>query len=429
MASANLFQQYLGPVRSVADYAAEMDQADARRQQNAIQALALRRATEQDARAQNAQNALTRIASSWTADTTPDQRIASLRNSGIHELMQQADTLETADLKRQETKAKVSKDQADAGKTQGATMDDALKRYRSALDFIDTPQGAARWFQAQYADPVLGQHMQSLGPLEAVVSSIPQDPQGFANWRKQTALGMTKFQEMQQQREIADQSNATSIANNQRTVGAQMARLAEDRRQFNTRQAGEQQAVTYQQDANGNMVALPTRAAPGTVVRGQPVVAGPGMQPMQGKGSEAVQKEKLSINQQRAVIDGALEAVKATPDAFGFVRGTATRIGSTAETLAGRLDSPQETEARSAVYNIVSKVINERAGAAQSAQELTRLRGFLPAEQDTAEQITNKLNGFKKYLDDLERGTTTRAPAPAAPSAPAAGQFKIIGVQ
>jgi hypothetical protein len=152
----------------------------------------------------------------------------------------------------------------------------------------------------------------------------------------------------------------------------------------------------------------------------QPVaVAGP-------KLDSATHKELTSINQQRATIDGALAAVKQTPSAFSFARGTATRAGSSSESIAGRFDSPKESEARSYVFNIVSKVINERAGAAQSAQELQRLRSFLPAEQDNAEQITNKLNGFKTYLADLEKGTTPNRQGGGALPPPPPGAVRRV---
>jgi hypothetical protein len=51
----------------------------------------------------------------------------------------------------------------------------------------------------------------------------------------------------------------------------------------------------------------------------------------------------------------------------------------------------------------VSKVINERAGAAQSVQELSRLRSFLPAEMDDAKQIQDKLTAFETYLQDSRK--------------------------
>jgi hypothetical protein len=127
-------------------------------------------------------------------------------------------------------------------------------------------------------------------------------------------------------------------------------------------------------------------------------------QPLAPKLTSEQNKDITSINQQRAAVNGAIQLVEATPSAFSFGRGLASKLPG-GETLAGRTEKPQETEARSAVFNIVSKVINERAGAAQSAQELTRLNAFLPSELDNAESVKRKLNGFNKYLNEQEKGT------------------------
>jgi hypothetical protein len=110
-------------------------------------------------------------------------------------------------------------------------------------------------------------------------------------------------------------------------------------------------------------------------------------------------------------VDGALEAVDKTPSAFSMGRGMATMAGPIPESVAGRFDNDAERQARSYVFNNVSKVINERAGAAQSAQELARLRSFLPAETDNADQIKSKLKAFKTYLSDMEAGTRGGSPA------------------
>lgn len=134
-----------------------------------------------------------------------------------------------------------------------------------------------------------------------------------------------------------------------------------------------------------------------------------------GKQPESVKKELLSINQQKSVIQGAIDAVDKTPSAFGFGRGVAGKLPF-GETLAGRGESGDETQARAYVFNNVSRVINERAGAAQSAQELARLNAFLPADTDSPTQIKNKLVGFQKYLADLEAGTTGKPVAPSKPS-------------
>ena len=152
--------------------------------------------------------------------------------------------------------------------------------------------------------------------------------------------------------------------------------------------------------ANGPML-VNTRTG-----QAQPIMAGD--QPLAPKLSAEQTKDITAINQQRTAVNDALALVKQTPDAFTFKRGLSTLLPA-GETLAGRTETPEQTQARAAVYNIVSKVINERAGAAQSAQEIKRLNAFLPSEFDNAKQIENKLEGFKKYLDSQETGT--RLPA------------------
>jgi hypothetical protein len=150
----------------------------------------------------------------------------------------------------------------------------------------------------------------------------------------------------------------------------------------------------------------------------QPIMAGG--QPIAPKLSSEQSKDITAVNQQRATIDGAIADVKANKSAFSFKRGLAQNVPY-GESLAGRLETPAETETRAYVFNNVSSVIKERAGAAQSAQELQRLNAFLPATTDNSDQIVSKLNGFKKYLNDYEKGT--RVPTSKAPDAPQANLF------
>jgi hypothetical protein len=130
-----------------------------------------------------------------------------------------------------------------------------------------------------------------------------------------------------------------------------------------------------------------------------------------------------SINQQYKTIDGAIKAVDATPDAFSFKRGSAQDFPG-GETIAGRFDKPEEAQARAYVFNNVSSVIKERAGTAQTPGELQRINSFMPGPKDNAQQIKNKLEGFKTYLKDKEEGTRAnpnipmQSQAPQAPQAP-----------
>jgi len=126
--------------------------------------------------------------------------------------------------------------------------------------------------------------------------------------------------------------------------------------------------------------------------------------PLTPKLSSEQSKDITAINQQRATIEGAIADVNKNKSAFSFGRGIAQNAPY-GESIAGRFEKPEDTQARAYVFNNVSAVIKERAGTAQSAQELSRLNSFLPATTDNADQIIAKLNGFKQYLNDFEKGT------------------------
>lgn len=202
--SASLFQQFLQPPRSAMEYAGDFARADAEREQlaaarqtNALNAMTLQEKRTAQADALENRNALARVAATWGAETKPAERIASLRSTGRPALIAQADALEKSDLEAQEKRSKI-------GEQDGKTLDAALARYRGVLDFIDTREGAARWLQAQYSDPVLGPQMQRLGSIEQALQGIPTDPQQFQQWRQQAAIGMAKFMEQQTQRRGQD---------------------------------------------------------------------------------------------------------------------------------------------------------------------------------------------------------------------------------
>lgn len=187
----------------------------------------------------------------------------------------------------------------------------------------------------------------------------------------------------------------------------EQARIGQENKRLDQEATG----VVYQEDANGNVIALPSRLRKGEVPTARVAVApGAGLQPLQGKPSEAVGKEQMSINQQRAIVKGAIDAVTATPNAFGMVRGM------TPESLGGRMASSEENQARSYLFNVVSGVIKERAGTAQSAAEADTLRRFLPVETDDAQVIKDKMIAFDKYLLAKESGTTKKRGGPTAPT-------------
>lgn len=67
--------------------------------------------------------------------------------------------------------------------------------YRDMVGSLQSPADAIEFMKLQANDPdMMGTPITRM-PLMKVLSSIPQDPIGFETWKKQTALGMTKFVE------------------------------------------------------------------------------------------------------------------------------------------------------------------------------------------------------------------------------------------
>lgn len=228
-----------------------------------------------------------------------------------------------------------------------------------------------------------------------VINKNPLAVGGIGN-----VLGRVAMSDAQIEQNKVAQRNA-EIAQRQADIAA--GRLGVEQKRL----AQDATSVVYQEDRNGNIVALPSRLKAGEVPTGRMAVApGGGFQPMQAKPSEAVGKEQMSINQQRAIVKGALDAVAQTPDAFGYSAGLMP------ESARARMASSDENTNRSYLFNVVSGVIKERAGTAQSASEAQTLARFLPSETDNADIITDKLKGFDKYLTDKEKGTTKKRAGP-----------------
>jgi hypothetical protein len=135
------------------------------------------------------------------------------------------------------------------------------------------------------------------------------------------------------------------------------------------------------------------------------------------------QIELMKIAKSDDAVRTAITAVESQPGAFSVTRGAATRLGPLAESLAARKDTPDQRDARAQVFNVMSSVIKERAGTAQSKAELATLNSFLPNPYDSGQVIKDKLEGFKRYLANQEStvmsvGRYGRQPAPATSGGP-----------
>jgi hypothetical protein len=195
VADPNIFQQYMQPVRSINDYLGDMDKRESnaislisQRRQNDLAGLQFNQTQQALADAAGDKNALQRVAARWTSDTTPDERVAALRNTGRPGLMSQADALEKAAIEQTKGKAVASKDQAEAD-TKG--FDLHQKKATQAITDI------ANLGSAQDALASLNSHL-AAGDIDqqkhqSVLSTLQpalQDPAQFGQWKRQMILGI-----------------------------------------------------------------------------------------------------------------------------------------------------------------------------------------------------------------------------------------------
>lgn len=259
MANANLFQQFLQPVRSMTDYAADLDKAEGmqlalqgQRRQNELSALTADQTRQTMASSAEDRNALQSLAATWGADTTIDQRVASLRNSGRPALMQQADALEKQGLEKQKTGAEVSAKNVE-------TIGAAMKNSRLGLEGISTPEQYLAWHEANHRDPVLGPYLESRGitadQARARITKALSQPGGFAKMLNESKLGAEKaYDNLLKEAQQAEAVRHNKVVES--TASGQLA-LSRDRLSFDKQQQkGPGNATEGERNAAGYLMRM-----------------------------------------------------------------------------------------------------------------------------------------------------------------------------
>lgn len=90
----------------------------------------------------------------------------------------------------------IGKAQTDESKRRNDLVVSKTNLYRDALIDVNDQRSAIKWLQTQQNDPdMLGSPVTKISIMDAA-RSIPADPQGFAQWKQQAALGLGKFIEL-----------------------------------------------------------------------------------------------------------------------------------------------------------------------------------------------------------------------------------------
>lgn len=395
--------QFEDPINMMGRYA-QLQQAQSANQLNALKMDEYQRGVQQ-------QNAL-RSALTGVDINTPEGRLSrdqAYVNQGMLDKLQE--------VKKSEAEVENLLSKSAEARTDNITKRIALSKIR--LEGVKTPQDYLAWHEQNHTDPVLNDYYKSIGVNKdealARIQAASKDPVAFQQMLLDSKVGVTNSMK---NHILSQDTGATTRLISAPEYGPGAATvvpgstvtktLSPEAAAANARAAAAQSLLerkfayekanpgyTVQEAGDGSLIAV-NKNNPKDV---QPVSMG-GV-PVQ-KMPEAAKKEIMSINQQRSTINGALNALQEAPDAFSYKRGA---MGKVSESLAGRTETPAQTQARAYVFNNVSSVIKERAGAAQSAQELQRINSFLPSDTDNATQIQNKLTGFLNYLNDLEAGT------------------------
>lgn len=170
-----------------------------------------------------------------------------------------------------------------------------------------------------------------------------------------------------------------------------------------------------------------------TTIGGAPKPPAPGM-PLDGKPTEKQRNAVLEANASIAGIDKALATLKANPGAYGGAANVAAGVtekvtGELGQSMLERRFTPGQLSARNLVTNIVSAVINKRAGANVSLQEALRQR-FLPRDTDSLDAVIQKLADLRTAEETEHQAMSGAPPAqhPAAPTDKAAALRAKYGV-
>jgi hypothetical protein len=242
MANDNIFQQYLAPPKSVMEYTAEMDQADARKQSLQQNALTLAAGQQASQRAEQLRTALMGL----PQGATDDQRIQAMRSTATPEGFAAADALDKSLTERRKGNAAATKDEVDAAKTSLA-RDVALHDFHSQkLATVQTPEDALAWAQEGNTLGIFKQPGQYDRGV-AAIQQAAQNPQAFAQWK---AAAMQGGQSVTEQ--LKQQLEQTKQAEQVRQFGVTDKRIQTEGAANRANQVKIQGMIADRQDARGD---------------------------------------------------------------------------------------------------------------------------------------------------------------------------------
>lgn len=453
---SSIYAQFMPPAKSVQDYQDQDILRETRLQalqQNQLALLGQRQKLDEYQRGVAEQGQIRNALMALGPQATDEQRIAALKGTGLPGGFSQADALQKAMLDRQNIESQARERNSTAARNeQGIAIKARQDAYAEAAS-LNTPEDAiAALNRAVAAGKV---PMQAVPGLQRMVQTDPL-------WKlklMQGALDPEKLKEVLMPHMQAaggalvntnplagptGQGVSTAIpitqsADNAATIAAENARAAARLRQERDLQGGQ---VEYQTDGNGNLVALPKRVAPSTVVRAQPVVGGPGLQPLTGKDANMTEGQAKALSfgarmtDARNTLDqlegrGILNrgSIKAMSEGAGRFLGLGTdSMGGTLADVAGSATNWTQSEDQqryeAAKRNWIAANLRKESGAVIGAQEYRDADNqYFPQPGDGAGTIQDKRRrrqiAEQTMLAEVPQNKRSLAATPASIAAPA----------
>jgi len=294
---------------------------------------------------------------------------------------------------------------ATANKTKAEAAIKQTELFKNDLVNVNNPQDAAMWLASQYKDPVMG-NVVSRVPLDKALKQIPQDPQGFNQWKQKNALGMDKYIE----RTTVTEADRQRIAQEGQRIGLEGRRVAvmeeENKRAKDPvfQQSMAAAKATGEAIAKGNVAAQ--QALPGVISNAQDAVSL--IDQMVGK-QEVRDKSGKVIQAAGAAHPGFENAVGTTwKPGFRFIPGTdAADFQSLFEQVKG-----------SAFLEAFNTLKGAGAISEKEGEKATAARTRMSAAQSETEFV----KAAREYQDVIRKGVQVmQQKAGSAPAAAGGG--------
>lgn len=420
-ADPNIFSQYLQPVKSVADYSADMDKAESNKL--ALAAARLKNQTDQQDYADN------QTYRQAAAQSGGDQNklVAALMSQG---LVKQAQAIQSSGLVNAKTVAETYKATAQAGQAeQAAAASKATQQYEAALHhaqglaYVQTPQDVQTYIQQGISKGVFP----PMSP-EQIQQKLAQFPsvEAFKQAAQQAAVPVVEQFKQQAENARNKLNNDTLIANNTATNATSRANNAA---QVGATIRGQNLTDARSREATAATIGKPFEV---TGPDGQPVLvqqdkAG-NITPVQGYSPKGAGSTNLNDSQSKSLLFG--ERMRQADKVLNDLSATNTTTsvpGSRTPVVGGivnALSSDSQQKLNQAKLDFMTAVLRRESGAAISDGEYNNAdKQYFPQVGDSKAVIAQKqanrqlaINGVLAEVPEKQRNSITPKTGQSAPA-------------